>query len=60
LTARMSKLRSDLPPGYFQPEKLLRAIEAGRKAKPDGIAIFAAGNLNIEKLWPTLEVAFKR
>jgi uncharacterized lipoprotein YddW (UPF0748 family) len=60
LAARMSKLRSDLPAGYFQPEKLLRAIEAGRKAKPDGIVIFAAGNLTIEKLWPTLETAFKR
>ena len=31
LAARMSKLRTDLPPGYFQPEKLLKAIEAGEK-----------------------------
>ncbi len=60
LAARLSKMQSDLPPGYFQPEKLLKAIDAGRKAKPDGIAIFAAGNLNIEKLWPALETAFKR
>lgn len=60
LAARMSRLRSDLPPGYFQPEKLLKSIEAARKAQPDGIVIFAAGNLNIEKLWPTLETAFKR
>ena len=60
LTARMSKLRSDLPPGYFPPEKLLRSIEAARKAQPEGIVIFAAGNLTIEKLWPALETAFKR
>lgn len=60
LGARIAKLRSDLPPGYFQPSKLLQAIEAARKGKPDGIVIFAAGNLNIEKLWPTLEIAFKR
>ena len=60
LGARMSKLRSDLPPGYFQPDKLLKAIAAARKAQPEGIVIFAAGNLNIEKLWPTLEAAFKR
>ena len=60
LAARTSKLRSDLPAGYFQPEKLLKSIDAARKAKADGIVIFAAGNLNIEKLWPALEMAFKR
>lgn len=59
LADAMSRLRNDLPPGYFPPEKLLRAIEAARKAKPDGIVIFAAGNLTIEKLWPALETAFK-
>ena len=60
LGARMSKLRGDLPPGYFSPEKLLRAIEAARKANPNGIVIFSSGNLTIEKLWPALEMAFKR
>ena len=60
LVARMSKLRSDLPPGYFPPEKLLKAIDAARKAHPDGIVIFAAGNLTTEKLWPALETSFKR
>lgn len=60
LLARMSRFRSDLPAGFFPPEKLLRSIEAARKANPQGIAIFAAGNLNIEKLWPALETAFKR
>jgi hypothetical protein len=60
LIARMSKLRSDLPPGYFPPEKLIKSVDAARKAHPDGIVIFAAGNLTIEKLWPTLEIAFKR
>jgi uncharacterized lipoprotein YddW (UPF0748 family) len=60
LTAALLQLRRNLPPGFCPPEKLLRAIEAARQAKPDGIAIFAAGNLTIEKLWPALETAFKR
>lgn len=60
LATRMAALRSDLPPGYFQPEKLLKSVEAARKARPDGIVIFAAGNLNVEKLWPALETAFRR
>lgn len=53
-------LRLDLPPGYMPPEKLIRSIEAARKANPDGIAIFAAGSLDREKLWPALGAAFKR
>lgn len=60
LIALLSKLRRDLPPGFCPPERLTRAIEAARRAKPDGIVIFSAGNLTIEKLWPTLEAAFKR
>jgi len=60
LSAALVQLRRDLPPGFCPPEKLFRAIEAARQAKPDGIVIFAAGNLTIEKLWPTLETAFKR
>ena len=60
LIAELLKLRRDLPAGFCPPEKLTLAIEAARKAKPNGIAIFSAGNLTIEKLWPTLEAAFKR
>ncbi|HKO99119.1 MAG TPA: putative glycoside hydrolase [Pyrinomonadaceae bacterium] len=60
LTAALVQLRRDLPPGFCPPEKLTRAIEAARQAKPDGVIIFSAGNLTIEKLWPTLEAAFKR
>ncbi|HEX6730300.1 MAG TPA: hypothetical protein VF074_09830, partial [Pyrinomonadaceae bacterium] len=60
LTAVLLKLRRDLPPGFCPPEKLTRSIEAARRAKPDGIIIFSAGNLTIEKLWPTLEASFKR
>jgi len=56
----IAQLRGDLPPGFLPPEKLGRAIEAARKAKPDGIVIFAAGSLTREKLWPALETAFKR
>lgn len=60
LAASLLQFRRNLPAGFCPPEKLLRAIEAARQAKPDGIAIFAAGNLSIEKLWPALETAFKR
>lgn len=60
LAASLAQLRRDLPPGFCPPEKLVAAIEAARRAQPDGIVIFSAGNLTIEKLWPTLETAFKR
>jgi hypothetical protein len=60
LVAALLKLRRDLPAGFCPPEKLTLAIEAARRAKPAGIVIFSAGNLSIEKLWPTLEAAFKR
>ncbi|MEI9972746.1 MAG: hypothetical protein WDO73_12210 [Ignavibacteriota bacterium] len=38
--------------------KLMRAIEAARAAKPDGIVIFSAGSLKSQGLWPHLEEAF--
>jgi hypothetical protein len=60
LSAQLMALRSDLPPGFLPPEKLKRAIDAARRANPDGIAIFSAGNLSREKLWPALEEAFRR
>src|SRR5688572_3801662 len=60
LATALLQLRRDFPPGFCPPEKLVRAIDAARQAKPDGIIIFSAGNLTIEKLWPTLETAFKR
>ncbi len=60
LDKQLLALRNDLPPNFLPAEKLTRSIEAARKAKPDGIIIFAAGSLNREKLWSTLEEAFKR
>jgi uncharacterized lipoprotein YddW (UPF0748 family) len=56
----VAQLRRDPPPGYLPAEKLTRSIEAARKANPDGIVIFVAGSLTREKLWPTLEAAFKQ
>jgi len=56
----IAQLRNDPPPGYLPAEKLTRAIEAARKARPDGIVIFVAGSLTREKLWPTLEAAFRK
>ena len=43
----------------YPPEKLTRAIEAARAAKPDGIVIFSAGTLTRQNLWPQLEAVFK-
>jgi len=56
----IAQLRADMPAGFLPPEKLTRAIEAARKANPDGIVIFAAGSITREKLWPALETSFKR
>jgi uncharacterized lipoprotein YddW (UPF0748 family) len=43
----------------YPPAKLVRAIEAARAAKPDGIVIFAAGTLKSQGLWPQLEAVFR-
>lgn len=56
----LAAIRADLPEGFCPPEKLFRSIEAARRAKPGGLAIFAAGSLTREKLWPALEKAFAR
>lgn len=56
----IAALRADLPAGFCPPGKLIAAIDAARRARPDGIAIFAAGSLTREKLWPALEKAFAR
>ncbi|MPZ19500.1 MAG: family 10 glycosylhydrolase [Luteitalea sp.] len=60
LSSALAKVRADLPPGFCPPEKLIRAIDAARRAQPDGIVIFAASSLTREKLWPALEKAFTR
>jgi hypothetical protein len=60
LSKALAALRADLPPGFCPPEKLLRSIEAARRAHPAGIVIFAASSVTREKLWPALEQAFKR
>ena len=43
----------------YPGSKLVRAIEAARTAKPDGIVIFSAGSLRSQSLWPQLEEIFK-
>ena len=60
LSTELAKVRADLPSGFCPPEKLARAIDAARRAKPDGIVIFAASSLKREKLWPALEKAFAK
>jgi hypothetical protein len=59
LAKKLAAFRADLPRGFAPPEKLRKSIAAARKANPDGIAIFAAGSLNREKLWEVLEDEFK-
>jgi hypothetical protein len=58
LSKRLAAFRADVPPGFLPAEKLSASIAAARKAKPDGIAIFAAGSLDREKLWEVLEREF--
>lgn len=60
LSTALAKMRADLPAGFCPPEKLARAIDAARRAKPDGIVIFAASSLKREKLWSALEKAFAK
>ena len=58
LAKKLAAFRADFPKGFSPPEKLRKSIAAARKANPDGIAIFAAGSLNREKLWEVLEEEF--
>ena len=59
LAKRLAAFRRDIPVGFLPTEKLAAAIKAARKAKPDGIAIFAAQSLDQEKMWGVLETEFK-
>jgi uncharacterized lipoprotein YddW (UPF0748 family) len=60
LARSLAALRADLPPGFCPPQKLAQAIDAARRAHPEGIAIFAAGSVTREKLWPALEQSLGR
>jgi len=51
--------KEEMEQKVYPPEKLTRAIEAARRANPEGIAIFAAGSLTSQKLWDTMAKAFK-
>jgi len=59
LAKKIAAFRNDLPKGFMTPDKLRLSIEAARKAKPQGIIIFAGGSLTREKLWHVLEEEFK-
>jgi uncharacterized lipoprotein YddW (UPF0748 family) len=52
------KVLSDPPPGFFPEDKLLRTIQTVKRAGADGVAIFAAGIIHRNKLWPALKKAF--
>lgn len=54
------KVLSDPPPDFFPEEKLLRTIQIVKKAGAEGVAIFSAGIIHRNKLWPALEKAFTK
>ena len=58
LSKRLASFRADLPAGFLPGDKLVASIAAARKAKPQGIVVFAAGSLDREKLWDVLEREF--
>ena len=60
IATKLAAFRANPPQGFAPAEKLKRSIEAARKARPDGIAIFAASSLTREKLWNVLEEEFRR
>lgn len=43
----------------FPEAKLSRAIDAARKADPDGIVLFSAGSITRQNLWPAVAAAFQ-
>jgi hypothetical protein len=43
----------------YPPEKLVKAVDAARAAKADGIAIFSAASLKRQNLWPQIESVFR-
>lgn len=52
------KVLSDPPPSFFPEEKLLRTIQAVKRAGAEGVAIFSAGIIQRNKLWRVLKKAF--
>ncbi len=60
LVEEIRKVLSDPPSGFFPEQKFLRTIQTVRGAGAEGVAIFAAGIISRNKLWPALEKAFSR
>jgi uncharacterized lipoprotein YddW (UPF0748 family) len=58
MTAEITALLTDPPPGFFPEEKLIRAVETVRKFGGPGVMIFSATHLFRNKLWGGLEKAF--
>lgn len=58
MTAEISTLLADAPPGFFPEEKLIRVIETVRKSGGRGVMVFSATHLFRNKLWGGLEKAY--
>jgi len=48
----------DPPAGFFPEEKLLRTIQTVKRAGGEGVAIFSAGIIQRNQLWPAVKKAF--
>ena len=53
-------LLNDPPPNFYPPKKLTAAINALRKARTEGIALFCASSITRFKLWDALAKSFKQ
>jgi hypothetical protein len=53
LAKRIAALQNEWPSAFFPPEKLTRAIEAARKARPNGLVIFGRGVQAMKDVNPT-------
>jgi uncharacterized lipoprotein YddW (UPF0748 family) len=58
LARLIQEILNDPPPGFCPEEKLLKVMAVVRKARAEGMVIFAASQLTQKKLWPALEKAF--
>jgi len=58
LARLIQELLGDPPAGFFPEEKLLKVVAVVRKARAEGMVIFASSQLTQKKLWPALERVF--
>jgi hypothetical protein len=55
---RLATFLTNVPPGFYPPEKLARTMERVKKAGAEGIVIFSAGGISSAGLWDTVAKSF--